>query len=197
MKRPSTIEKAAWCTGVALLVAYGASRLSSAEASASAIANFNAFVIPEPNTSTWSARRLASYREAVRRQATPEALLRIPALELTVPVFTGTSDWNLDRGAGHIENTAVFGPSGNAGIAGHRDGFFRALQNIRVGDELYVDTIAVTREYRVVETLIVVPTDVSVLSPTSSPTVTLVTCYPFYYVGPAPRRFIVRARAVE
>lgn len=78
------------------------------------------------------------------------------------------------------------------GIAGHRDGFFRVLKDISVGDFIDIESLAGSRRYRVLETLIVDPADVYVLDPTQEPSVTLVTCYPFYFVGHAPQRFIVR-----
>jgi LPXTG-site transpeptidase (sortase) family protein len=105
-------------------------------------------------------------------------------------------DVNLNRGAGRIEGTARIGEAGNVGIAAHRDGFFRALKDVRVGDTLLLERVTATRTYRVVSTTLVDPSEVSVLAPTTTESVTLVTCYPFYYVGSAPRRFIVRAQRV-
>jgi sortase A len=93
-----------------------------------------------------------------------------------------------------IEGTALpTSGEGNIGIAGHRDTFFRALQGIRAGDELYLDTVNSTRRYRVTRISVVTPRDVSVLDATLHPSMTLVTCYPFHFVGAAPQRFIVRA----
>ena len=94
---------------------------------------------------------------------------------------------------GHIEDTAAPGADGNTGIAGHRDGFFRGLKDITTGDAIELDTLNGKQIYRVERTWVVDPEDVSVLDPTPSRALTLVTCYPFYYVGPAPQRFIVRA----
>jgi sortase A len=85
------------------------------------------------------------------------------------------------------------GSAGNVGLAGHRDGFFRGLKDIQPGDEIEVEAIGRIDRYRVERTWIVNPEDVSVLDPTGEPSVTLVTCYPFYFVGSAPQRFIVRA----
>jgi sortase A len=147
-----------------------------------------------PDTTTWSAQRIAAYRAALAANEAPFALLRIPALHLVVPIFEGTSEWALNRGAGRIAGTAT---ESNLGIAGHRDGFFRALRNIRVGDVLLLESTSAVGRYRVTQLKIVEPTDTSVLQATPMPTVTLVTCYPFYYIGPAPRRFIVHAARVE
>jgi sortase A len=110
-----------------------------------------------------------------------------------VPVLEGTDDWTLNRAVGHIEDTATPGSSGNCGIAGHRDGFFRCLKDIANGDVLELEGRDRVDRYVVERTWIVDPEDVSVLDPTPAPSITLVTCYPFYFVGSAPQRFIVRA----
>lgn len=151
----------------------------------------------EPDTSTWSAKRIFAYRAAILEQQAPLALLRVPALNLAVPVFEGTSEWSLNRGAGRIRGTAAIAAEGNLGIAGHRDGFFRPLRKIRVGDTVIVEGITMSDHYRVTQLKIVEPTDVGVLQTTPTPTLTLVTCYPFYYIGPAPQRFIVHAARIH
>ena len=120
-------------------------------------------------------------------------MLRIPKIRLEVPVLPGTDDRTLDRGVGHIEDTAPPGTAGNSGIAGHRDGFFRGLKDIAAGDVIELDTLQGKQVYRIERTWVVEPEDVSVLDPTPAPALTLVTCYPFYFVGSAPQRFIVRA----
>ena len=123
-------------------------------------------------------------------------MLRIPRLRIEAALLEGTDDATLDRGVGHIEETAPPGTDGNAGIAGHRDGFFRALKDIAEGDAIELQTLGGRETYRVERTWIVEPEDVSVLDPTPSRSLTLVTCYPFYFVGSAPQRFIVRAVSV-
>ncbi len=123
------------------------------------------------------------------------ALLRIPGLELEVPVTYGTSETVLRRGAGLIEGTAPPGTRGNVGIAAHRDTFFRSLEGIAVGDRIELDTSDRRSSYRVTELSIVEPSEVHVLADTGEDILTLVTCYPFYFVGNAPQRFIVRAAA--
>jgi sortase A len=128
---------------------------------------------------------------------TPIAILRIQALRLEVAVLPGTDDRTLDRAIGHIEDTAQPGTDGNSGLAGHRDGFFRGLKDIGEGELLELDTLHGRDVYRVERTWIVNPEEVSVLNPTPGRTLTLVTCYPFYYVGSAPQRFIVRAALVS
>ena len=110
-----------------------------------------------------------------------------------VPVLEGTSDVTLNRGVGHIEDTAMPGTSGNTGIAGHRDGFFRSLKDVGLGDEIELETLQEKQLYRIERVWIVNPEDVSVLDSTPAQSITLVTCYPFYFVGSAPQRYIVRA----
>jgi sortase A len=120
-------------------------------------------------------------------------MLRIPRIHLEVAVLPGTDDVTLDRAVGHIDQTAQPGTNGNSGIAGHRDGFFRGLKDIAVGDFIELETLAGSERYRIERTWVVNPDDVSVLDPTPTRALTLVTCYPFYFVGSAPLRFIVRA----
>jgi LPXTG-site transpeptidase (sortase) family protein len=122
------------------------------------------------------------------------ARLRAPALQLSTVVLEGSDDGTLSRAAGHIEDTALPGPQGNIGIAGHRDTIFRALRRARVGDEFDLVTADGEYRYRVTRMLIVDPDDVDVLDPTPTPTLTLVTCWPFEFIGHAPKRFIVQAQ---
>jgi sortase A len=122
--------------------------------------------------------------------------IEIPRLGLSVIVAEGTDEVTLRRAAGHIEGTQLPGTSGNVGIAGHRDTLFRALQNIRRDDVISFTTLQGAYRYRVVSTRVVGPYDVAVLSPDNHEILTLVTCYPFYFVGPAPDRFIVRAERI-
>lgn len=127
----------------------------------------------------------------------PEGLvgrLEIPRLNFSVMVLEGDDTATLARAVGHIPGTAYPWQSGNVVMAGHRDTFFRPLENVRDGDEIRMTTMRGTFEYRVTSTEIVQPTDVSVLAPTRAPALTLVTCYPFVYVGRAPQRFIIHAR---
>jgi sortase A len=119
--------------------------------------------------------------------------LEIPRLKLSVMVREGADEGTLSRAVGHIPGTAFPGKIGNVGLAGHRDTFFRALRNIRADDTIELETTAGTYRYAVKSTRIVTPRDVSVLQASGGETLTLVTCYPFYYVGSAPKRFIVRA----
>jgi sortase A len=119
--------------------------------------------------------------------------IEIPRLGVSSIVRAGSDARTLQLAVGHIPGTALPGESGNVGLAGHRDTFFRRLRNIRPDDEIRVVTREGTFVYRVQRTNVVNPQDVWVLDPTGHPTLTLVTCYPFTYIGSAPQRFIVRA----
>jgi sortase A len=124
--------------------------------------------------------------------------IEIPRLGLSAMVMEGTTNTVLRRAAGHIAGTALPGQPGNVGIAGHRDTFFRPLRNIRRNDIITLTTLMGEYRYRVVSTRVVGPHDVAVLDPASKKEVlTLVTCYPFYFIGSAPSRFIVRAEIVS
>jgi len=148
--------------------------------------------------SLWSEGRIAKYTESLRLSFPPPlAVLRAPRLGIEVPVLAGTDDLTLNRAIGLIPGTAAPGESGNVVLAGHRDGFFRGLKDVAIGDRFELETLAGNRVYAVTSTTIVDPTDVSVLAPTPGPTLTLVTCYPFYFVGNAPQRFIVRAEPLQ
>jgi sortase A len=146
----------------------------------------------------WDRRRIRAYALALARPGPPPiAVLRIPRLRLEAPVLEGTDDWTLDRGVGHIAGTPLPGEAGNVGIAGHRDGFFRVLKDIVPGDLMELALPGETRRYRVQKISLVRPDDVSVIDPDSRSLLTLVTCYPFYIVGSAPKRFIVRSQLVR
>jgi len=121
------------------------------------------------------------------------AVLRIPKIHLAVPVLEGTDALTLNRGAGRIAGTVRPGESGNIGIAAHRDGFFRRLKNVHVGDAIELASLDGTETYTVDSIRIVSPDDIKVLAPRAHPSLTLVTCYPFHFVGSAPQRYIVSA----
>ena len=121
------------------------------------------------------------------------AVLVIGKLHVRVPVFEGTDDPVLNRGVGWISGAARPGEAGNIGIAGHRDGFFRGLKDIVVGDAVELTTLEACATYVVDQIEIVSPESVEVLRPRGVPSLTLVTCYPFYFIGDAPQRFIVHA----
>lgn len=125
------------------------------------------------------------------------AVLRIPRIDLQVSVGVGTDESVLIRGAGLIAGSAAPGSSGNVAIAAHRDSFFRGLKDIVVGDLIELESAHHKDAYRVSGLTVVAPSDVEVLAESGSPALTLVTCYPFHFIGHAPQRFIVRATAAE
>jgi sortase A len=132
-----------------------------------------------------------------RPSATPTVgMIEIPAVGLATPVLEGSNARTLQLAVGHIPGTALPGSSGNVGLAGHRDTFFRPLRRIKLGDEIRFTTVAGTFRYRVVSLRIVLPNAIEVLSATQLPTLTLVTCYPFDFIGTAPQRLIVHAETV-
>lgn len=150
-----------------------------------------------PDFALWSTKRIEGYEESLGVHVAPsDAVLRVPKIHLEVPVLEGTDDLDLNRGVGHIGGTTQPGHAGNIGIAGHRDGFFRGLKDVEIGDTIEILTHGKTNTYVIDQITIVDPSDVSVLGPRSRPSVTLVTCYPFYFVGSAPKRYIVQASLV-
>lgn len=144
--------------------------------------------------SLWSKKRIAQYAEINKtNKDMPLAILRIDALNIVVPVYPDASDFNLNRGAGWIEDTASINERGNIGIAAHRDSFFRALKDAKTGQKMSLQTLQGTRHFTLAKIQVIDPADVSVLEATSDSRLTLVTCYPFYHVGSAPQRYIVTA----
>jgi sortase A len=129
-------------------------------------------------------------------RGTPLADLSIPSVHLSAVVLHGSDARTLRLGVGHIENTAWPGESGNVAIAGHRDSFFRPLRNVKVGDDILLETPQGRFHYQVSSLRVVSSNEVSVLNPTEDATLTLVTCYPFWFVGHAQDRFVVRATRV-
>jgi sortase A len=123
--------------------------------------------------------------------------IEIPAVGLATRVLEGSNASTLRLAVGHVPGTALPGPSGNVGLAGHRNTFFRSLRYIRAGDEIRFSTVAGTFKYRVVSLSVVLPNAVEVLNETRRPTLTLVTCYPFDFIGTAPQRLIVHAEMIS
>jgi sortase A len=123
--------------------------------------------------------------------------LEIPRLEMKIAVVQGDSEKILRRAVGHLPSSAMPGDMGNVALAGHRDTFFRPLRKIGPGDAITLKTYDGDFEYRVESVEVVAPSNVEVLKPTGSRTLTLITCFPFNYVGSAPNRFIVRATQLD
>lgn len=166
-------------------------------------ATANAGVRPPPGgaaaagSPSSAADRLDSFRGSARPPALPEGELlgriEVPRLHVSALVLEGVDSLTLRRGVGHIPGTALPLQPGNVGLAGHRDKFFRGLKDVRRGDVITLTTPGGTFHYHVDWTRVVEPHDTAVLDPSAQPSLTLVTCYPFYYIGSAPDRFIVRA----
>src|SRR5882757_2970011 len=197
------VERILLVIGLALLAGWAAARFHGSMASDSAIKRFHADTpvnhgspsAGEVDFTQWSPQRITAYKGSLAaKKDLPLAILRIPKINLEVPIFNDTDDLTLNRGVGRILGTAQVGTSGNLGIAGHRDGFFRGLQGIAPGDVLELVRPQHSDRYAVSQIRIVTPEDTSVLNPTAVPTLTLVTCFPFYFVGHAPKRYIVTAQ---
>jgi sortase A len=152
----------------------------------------------KPDFSLWSPKRIQEYEESLTNHFDPAlGILVIPKISVEVPILEGTDDLILNRGVGHVSGTASPGQTGNVAIAGHRDGFFRGLKDVVVGDKIEMVTPQGTETYTIDSIVIVERNDVSVLRPESSPSLTLITCYPFYFIGSAPQRYIVHATVTE
>jgi sortase A len=147
--------------------------------------------------SLWSPERIAGYEQSLAEKFdAPLAILHIAKVQLEVPVLDGVDDLSLNRGVGYIPGTSRPGEPGNIGIAGHRDGIFRVLKDVGAGDMIELETLDRVDIYRVSQIVIVDKNDPAVLKPTTASILTLVTCYPFYFIGSAPKRYIVQAQLV-
>jgi len=148
----------------------------------------------EPDTSLWAPGRIADYQASLQAEL-PEVLgvLEVPSVGLKVPVYATNTELVMDRGAGIIDGMAYPHEPGNIGISGHRDGYFRVLKDVQVGDDIVLQSLEGEKRFKIEATRIVPMADKTLLRDTDEQTVTLVTCYPFYFVGHAPKRFIVIA----
>jgi len=148
----------------------------------------------EPDTSLWNPSRVDQYKRFLEEPlAPPLGILLIDSVGLEVPVYNGAAEPQLNRGAGRIPGTGLFYGGGNLAISSHRDGFFRVLKDIAVGDEIRLLGVSGEEVFRVTDLSIVHKSADEVLRAGSDRQLTLVTCHPFYFVGNAPDRFIVRA----
>lgn len=215
MRFKTHLQRLLLFVGAALLTFYGAAKLHEFILSRAAIRQFEhlrqttlnsdekkkaepQLVALRPSFLLWSEKRIHDYEESLGASlAPPLAIIRIDRVHVEAPVFEGTDDLTLNRGAGHIAGTALFGEEGNIGIAGHRDGFFRGLKDVKIGDHIDIEEPGRVETYIVERLEIVSPANVSVLRPSGGSTLTLVTCYPFYYIGSALQRFIVHATLTE
>jgi sortase A len=209
VKLRTHLQRLLFLVGFALLAFYAAAKLHELILSRAGVRHFEdqnstrlnkrteeKRVVQTPTTPpdfvSWSEQRIHHYAESLSKHvASPLAVIRIDRVHVEAPVLEGTDNLTLNRGVGHIAGTAFFGENGNVGIAGHRDGFFRGLKDIRVGDRIDLEEPDRIETYVVERLEIVDPENVSVLRSSNKPALTLVTCYPFYFIGMAPRRFIV------
>ena len=153
----------------------------------------SANVSPAPEQSVAGSTSLTGVRDAAPEAGAVIGRLEIPALQLSVPVTTGVEPASLLHGVGHINGTAMPGGLGTLGLAGHRDTYLRALRNVTIGMDVRVVDASGVYHYTVDSTEIVTPEQVEVLAIQSHPELTLITCFPFTYIGAAPKRFIVHA----
>ncbi|MCA1798085.1 MAG: class D sortase [Xanthomonadaceae bacterium] len=208
-----TVETILWVAGAALLAFYFGARAHGDYEARQGLAVFEQVRAEMPARETesptgnlddyaldqaeWADYRVHLYeRDRAAARDAPVAVLRVPDAGLAIPIYGALTERNLNRGAAWIEGTAAPGASGNAGIAGHRDSFFRGLRHVSVGDTIELANHGGTASYRVTDLSVVEPDDVSVLAPADGKVLTLVTCYPFYFAGHAPQRYIVRAEAI-
>ena len=133
---------------------------------------------------------------AIRYSDQPLGRLEIPSIDLSAIFVEGVDQRALGRANGHIPGTALPGTAGNVGLSAHRDTFFRRLGKLHSGDAIWINTLDGRYEYIVESSQVVNPDEDIVLRPVGRPTLTLITCYPFYYVGPAPKRFVVHASLI-
>lgn len=185
-------EVTLWVVGLAVILFYFAAVAHGEIERRDGIAEFTG-AYSAPDRSTWSQSRIDAFEESVTSGSMPVAVLRITRVNLEVPVYTEATERNLNRGAGLIVGTALPGSDGNVGIAAHRDGYFRTLRHVSIGDVIELDSPNAQSTYLVSELSIVDPTDTRPLNETETPAITLVTCYPFHFAGSAPKRYIVRA----
>lgn len=190
------LESALWIAGIALLVTYVVTKIDAAWGRERDLARLD--VTSPPDTSAWSSSRVQAYYASELVASDPLiGVVEIPSVSLEVPLYSDTSELHLNRGAGLIPGMARPGSAGNVGVAGHRDGYFRSLRNVKVGQLIEVRTRAAHYRYRVSSLTTVPSTDARLLEPTPQPAITLVTCYPFYFVGNAPQRFVVRGVLIQ
>jgi sortase A len=210
MSRPRNLERLLLIFGLLMLAIYVAAQIHRSVLSDAELQRFKGQLVSAgephraaasgatPDFSLWSERRIKGYEESLAAHFEPAiAILRIPKVHVEVPVLDGTDDLSLNRGVGHVTGTAGPGENGNMAIAGHRDGFFRGLKDVSLGDQIEIDTLEGTKTYVIDHISIVDRDDVSVLKPRPRPSLTLVTCYPFYFIGSAPKRYIVQAVVIN
>jgi sortase A len=150
---------------------------------------------PRPDTRLWSDGRIKALAHLLPgTPASAEALLLLPGQEQGIAVYDGATEAHMTLGAGRLVGTSPLDGDGNIALSAHRDGAFRALKDLAVGDQLRLQTGSRERVFQVTTLSVVQPDAIHVLAPTARPTLTLITCYPFYFIGSAPERYVVRAQ---
>jgi sortase A len=206
MRCLGSLDRSLLIIGLLMCGIYGGARVHGIILSRMALQRFkdeaailrNGTGVETPDFSLWSQKRIGEYQASLTAHfSTAVALLRVPKIRLEVPVLDGTDDLTLNRGVGLIVGTARPGQNGNIGIAGHRDGFFRGLKDVTTGDTIEIVTKEERDTYVIDRIVIVKPREVSILAKRGRASVTLVTCYPFYFLGSAPQRYIVQATLVN
>lgn len=212
------IEWSFYALGIALMLSFVYAKAHSSMSSELALQNFNKQSAIEinkeitvkpsssnsienftlPNHTTWSQGRIDDYKSIIsttKKKAV--AQLFIKDISLTVPIFESTDDEALNIGIGRVEGSGTINGDGNLVLAGHRDSFFRGLGNLSVGSIVELKTIkGDVNHYRVTNSFITTPNDVTVLDDSEQSELTLITCYPFYFIGSAPQRYIVKAKLI-
>lgn len=191
-----TIERVCWALACVTLALYLVART---DANINGHADLARAMTPTADATTTTTVAAPTVDRPAPAQGAPglqglQGLLEIPSLNLRTPLYSDTSEVNLNRGAGLIAGMAAPGERGNLGVAAHRDGVFRPLENIQVGAAIEVRTASFHYVYHVTSIAVVDRADATLLRRTDEPAITLVTCYPFRFVGPAPRRFVVRGQ---
>jgi len=211
VRERKSIERGLLVSGGLLVAIYAGYVIENKVLAKLAVKNFEAKTVPmiaetsqrspeyqQAKFTPWSRAAIDVYDRALTQHSLPTlAVLRISRLNLEVPVLDGTDDVTLRHGAGWIRGTARPEELGNVGIAGHRDGVFRPLKDSKIHDTVDLMTHAHTYTYQVDNIRIVSPDDVGVLRSADTRSLTLVTCYPFYFVGSAPQRYIVHASIIH
>lgn len=211
------LEYICWAAGLVLVMVFFAGRFSQISQAEESVKQFESGIflaqipaaiatpasvdvahfppyIDRINTDLWSDKRKTQYEDRKGKSLLlPEAVLYVDDLKLVVPVFPGAGEDSLSRGAGWIKSTTAVDEKGNIGLAAHRDSFFRPLKDIQIGQKIRIKTSRGERHFEVKQLSVVDPSQIEVLQPIQESRLTLVTCYPFYHVGKAPKRFIVSA----
>jgi sortase A len=160
------------------------------------LTNLDIFWFQKRQALRWESPQQPIAVQSVSRNGGPIGKISIPRIGLSAIVAEGDDESTLRHAVGHIPGTTSFGRIGNVALAGHRDTFFRPLNRLRLNDRIILETPQGKYEYQVIRTLVVEPQRVDLLQPSAEADLTLITCFPFRFIGPAPQRFVVQALQV-